>query len=56
MSDEYTCNSCGALSNVGYFYCEVCHRLHKKEKHKTLEDDPITQNKCETDNPATSEG
>jgi predicted ATP-dependent serine protease len=32
MADEFTCNSCGKLTDTGYFYCEKCHRIHKEQK------------------------
>lgn len=32
MADEYNCNSCGKLTDIGYFYCENCHRMHKEQK------------------------
>lgn len=41
MPDEFSCNSCGASSDTGYFYCEKCHKKHKekeKEKQSTLTD------------------
>ncbi len=34
MADKYSCNSCGAISDTGYFYCEKCHRMHKEKKQK----------------------
>ena len=34
MADEFSCNSCGKLTDTGYFYCENCHRMHKERKQK----------------------
>jgi len=34
MTDKFTCNSCGTVTGVGYFYCEQCHRLHKRKNKK----------------------
>jgi len=34
MADEYSCNSCGELTDTGYFYCEKCRRIHKEKKRK----------------------
>jgi len=34
MADEFSCNSCGELSDTGYFYCEKCHGMYKEQKRK----------------------
>jgi len=34
MADEFNCNSCGILTDTGYFYCEKCHRMHKEQRQK----------------------
>lgn len=33
----YTCNSCGKEADTGYFYCERCHRMHRRQKEKDKE-------------------
>ena len=38
MSDKFNCNSCGALTDTGYFYCETCHRLHKVKRQTKKEE------------------
>lgn len=35
--DTYICNSCGREDDTGYFYCEECHRKHKRQKEKDKE-------------------
>jgi len=34
--EDYTCNSCGKEANTGYFYCEECHRKHKKPRQERM--------------------
>jgi len=34
MAEEFSCNCCGKLTDVGYFYCSECHRIHKEQKQK----------------------
>ena len=37
MADKFNCNSCGILTDTGYFYCEKCHRVHKEKFDKKEE-------------------
>jgi len=39
MSDEYSCNLCGKLTDIGYFYCEECHRMHREKRREKEEED-----------------
>lgn len=32
MAEKLNCNSCGALTDAVYFYCEECHKKHKRKK------------------------
>ena len=34
--EDYTCNSCGREGDTGYFYCEECHREHKKTRQERI--------------------
>jgi len=45
MADEFSCNSCGKLTDTGYFYCEKCHRIHKnKDTNKAVADERAGDN------------
>ena len=37
----YTCNSCGKEDDTGYFYCEECHRKHKKIRQENSEEKEV---------------
>ena len=32
MGERFTCNKCGKETDMGYFYCPICHELHKKKR------------------------
>ena len=32
----YTCNNCGKETDIGYFYCEECHKKHKKPRQENV--------------------
>ena len=41
----YTCNSCGREDDTGYFYCEKCHRKHKKPRQERTPEVQLEQEK-----------
>jgi predicted ATP-dependent serine protease len=43
MAQKFSCNSCGAVTDTGYFYCEKCHRIHK-QKTKNQNSKEISNN------------
>jgi dynactin complex subunit len=47
MADEFTCNKCGTVTDVGYFYCEKCHRIHKRKDEKHNEGNSIMKQEKE---------
>jgi len=36
MGDDFSCNYCGVATDVGYFYCEDCHKRHKKPRQENV--------------------
>ena len=41
--EAYTCNSCGREADTGYFYCEECHRKHKKTRQEKAPEEQLGQ-------------